>query len=267
MNYKIVFCDVDGTLLNSNHRMLKGTIKSINSLREQGIHFVIVTARGPSGIYPILRRYNFKCKMICYSGALILDEADKVLFSEGISKRNAKSVIDYLEGENLDCTWNVYSKDDWLVKDKKDSRVINEENIVEASATLGTVDDLKDDTDIGKILCMCNPKATDDIEQKLKKKFKELSIVRSSDILIEIMARGVTKGSSIKTLCDILNLSTGEAIAFGDYYNDVDMLKIVGKPFLMGNAPEELKISDFTLTSDNNSEGIYKALKELKMVE
>ena len=64
MRYKIVFSDVDGTLLNSNHRMLDSSVEAIKKLKQQGIPFVIVTARGPSGIYPIFRRYNFVSPMI-----------------------------------------------------------------------------------------------------------------------------------------------------------------------------------------------------------
>ena len=47
MDYEIVFCDVDGTLLNNEHRMLDSTIQVIKQLKAKDIPFVIVTARGP----------------------------------------------------------------------------------------------------------------------------------------------------------------------------------------------------------------------------
>jgi hydroxymethylpyrimidine pyrophosphatase-like HAD family hydrolase len=47
MDVKIVFSDIDGTLLNSRHRMLDSTHKAIMDLQKSGIPFVIVTARGP----------------------------------------------------------------------------------------------------------------------------------------------------------------------------------------------------------------------------
>lgn len=267
MDYKIVFSDIDGTLLNSNHRMLEGTEKSIKSLLKQNIPFVIVTARGPSGVYPIFKRYNFVCPMVCYSGALILDENGEIMYSKGISKSTTAAIIDFIQEEKFECTWNIYSMDKWIVNNKKDPRVIREENIVEAQSMEGSVDDLTDGTTAGKILCMCNPLFTDEIEEKIKKKFKSLSIVKSSDILLEIMERGVTKGESINIICDKWGIDPKEAIAFGDHYNDVEMLENVGRPFLMANAPEDLKQRDFTLTADMDSEGIYKALKLLELVE
>lgn len=268
MSYKIVFSDVDGTLLNSKHRMLEGTLNAIKDLQRRDIPFVIVTARGPSGIYPIFRRYSFVCPIVCYSGALIIDENGNVIYSKGISKDTSCKIINYIEEEGFDCTWNVYSLDSWIVNDKSDPRVINEENIVEAQSTEGKVEDLPNGTEAGKILCMCNPDCTDQVEAALKKKFPTLSIVRSSDILVEIMERGVTKGHSVRLLLDKLNINSDDAIAFGDHYNDIEMLKAVGKPFLMSNAPEELKAQfpSSNITDGFDDEGIYNALKKVGMI-
>ena len=54
MNVEIVFSDVDGTLLNNEHKMLEGTMYAIRKLQAKDIPFVIISARSPSGIYPIL---------------------------------------------------------------------------------------------------------------------------------------------------------------------------------------------------------------------
>ena len=74
---KIIFSDVDGTLLNNSHKVLPGTVYAIRELKKKGIPFVIISARSPSGIRPILEENNFTCPMISYSGALILDENEK----------------------------------------------------------------------------------------------------------------------------------------------------------------------------------------------
>ena len=77
---KTVFSDIDGTLLNSTHQITPLTQQAIRALEHAQIPFVIVSARGPSGITPIMREYGFQCPMICYSGALILSENGQVLF-------------------------------------------------------------------------------------------------------------------------------------------------------------------------------------------
>ena len=77
---KIIFSDVDGTLLNSNHKITKLTEEAIkNIIYEKNYPFVIVSARSPSGIYPILNKYNFNCYIVSYSGGLILDDKKNVL--------------------------------------------------------------------------------------------------------------------------------------------------------------------------------------------
>jgi HAD superfamily hydrolase (TIGR01484 family) len=56
---KAVFTDIDGTLLNSMHRVTPRTREQVLRIIRKGIPFVIVSARSPSGIYPIMRRNGF----------------------------------------------------------------------------------------------------------------------------------------------------------------------------------------------------------------
>lgn len=267
MDYRIVFCDVDGTLLNKEHRMLDSTVNAIKQLKEKGIPFVIVTARSPAGIYPIFKRYRFVCPMVCYSGALILDEDGNVLQSNGFSKETAQKVIQFIEKEQLDCTWNIYAMNNWIVKDKSDPRVMREEDIVEAEAVEGEVNDLPSGIGVGKILCMCNPEQTGAIEDALKAKFPCLSIMRSSDILIEIMNKGISKSDGVKFLCEKWQIGLNQTVGFGDHFNDLDMLETVAMPFIMENGPEELKARIKNVTFSNDSDGIYYGLKKIGLVD
>lgn len=260
MEYSIVFSDVDGTLLNSRRELSAKTLFSIRSLRERGIPFVIISGRSPSGIYPIQERYGFRSPVVSFSGALILDENRKVLYSRGILPEVAEEVISFVEKNRFDCTWNIYSGEEWIVKSKRDPRIIREESIVHAVAREGNVHTLPRGADIGKILCMCNPDCLPDIETGLKAAFPELYIVRSSDILLEVMPGGVTKSSAVKELCGMWNIPLEKAVAFGDNYNDIEMLETVGMPFLMGNAPKELKDRLANMTDSNDDDGIYNAL-------
>ena len=262
---KIVFSDVDGTLLNSEHKITPLTVQAIKTLKEKDIPFVIISARSPSGIYPILKEYNFSCPIISYSGSLILDENRNVLYHHGMKKEAAAEIITFLEKQNYDMTYSIYSLDQWIAKNTADARIIREENIVKAKAMQGTLDDVTDD-EVNKILCICNPEQTLQIEEALKQAFPQYSIVKSSDILIEIMENGITKAAAVEKLCEILKISTENAVAFGDNYNDVEMLEAAGCGFLMGNAPEPLKARIQNHTDDNNHDGIYHALKKLDMI-
>ena len=79
MQNTIVFSDIDGTLLSSDLTITPQTLRAIRQLQARQIPFVIISARSPSGIYPILTAHGFNCPIVAYSGALALDENRQVL--------------------------------------------------------------------------------------------------------------------------------------------------------------------------------------------
>lgn len=262
---KIVFSDVDGTLLNSAHQLTQPVKKAILALQRRGIPFVIVSARSPSGVRSIFADYGFSCPMICYSGALILDEHRRTLFHKGMEKPLANRIVRCIEATGYDATLCIYSQDQWFVKDKGDPRVITEEGIVKTSAREGTVDSAADPA-ISKILCMGEPEFTPDLEARLLREFPEVTVTKSSDSGLEIMAGGVTKAAAVETLCGLWNISPAEAAAFGDNYNDAEMLELVGQGYLMGNGPEALKARIPRHAPGNDQDGVAYVLSELGLV-
>ena len=88
---------------------------------------------------------------------------------------------------------------------------------------------------------MCNPDRILEIEQALKSRVPGAVHCKVLRYFWEIMPNGVTKSSAVKTLCELWNIPLTDTVAFGDNYNDIEMLETVRMPFLMGNAPKELK--------------------------
>ena len=262
---KIVFSDVDGTLLNSAHELTPLTEQAIRTLKEKEIPFVIVSARSPSGIYSILREYDFRCPIVSYSGALIMDEDKKVLYHKGMSVKNAAEVIKYIEDNKLPLVWNVFSYDQWITGDKKSSEVMLEESIVKTESEEGNMESVLGD-EVHKIFCMCKPGTIWDIEEKLKKAFPQYSIAKSSDTLLEIMEAGVVKAEAVKILCELWKVKTENTAAFGDNYNDVEMLEAAGHGFIMANAPEELLKRFPDHAGSNDEDGIYYALQKINYI-
>lgn len=115
---------------------------------------------------------------------------------------------------------------------------------------------------IHKLLLMGEPSLMGELENTLKAQYPHLSIAQSAPYFIEIMAPGIEKGKSAKTLADYLDISLADSIAFGDNYNDLNLLEIVGKGFVMANAPKDLQERIGNVTQDNDNDGIYYALVE-----
>ena len=265
---RAVFSDVDGTLLNSGHRVTPRTAEWIRKLGEMDIPFVIVSARSPSGIYPIMKRNGFRSALIAYSGALIMDEDRNVLYNRQIPRDLAAGIERFFNekkrsDKSFDMSWCIYSADDWISPDRSDPRIMREEQIVEAQSREGTVEDLAPGAGVNKFLCICAPGTILEIEKEVKKNFPEVEAVKSSDILLEIMAKGISKADALERYCAHLGITPQETIAFGDNYNDVGMLEAAGISCVMGNAPEEI-LRRFPLhTADNDHDGIAEALEQL----
>ena len=262
----IVFSDVDGTLLNSKHGLTPKTREAIMCLQRKGIPFVIMTARGITGTYPMLEQNELTCFVVTYSGGVILDPARRIIHHHGFSKAQAEEVVSFMMERSFDAAWCAYSFEDWVVADKTDPRVQNEERIVMAEAREGTIASLSRD-EVQKLLLICNPAQTVQIEHELRERFGHLSIARSSDILIEVMPANTSKAHAVKLLCEMLQIDSRNAIAFGDSYNDMPMLEAVGEGYLMANAPQELLEKFDRHTLDNDHDGIYEALRMRGLVD
>lgn len=123
MQNTIVFSDIDGTLLSSDLTITPRTLCAIRHLQARQIPFVIISARSPSGIYPILTAHGFNCPIVAYSGALALDENRQVLAHQGFSKAVAREMIDFMQQSAFDLSWNAFSFDDWVVASRADARL------------------------------------------------------------------------------------------------------------------------------------------------
>lgn len=262
---RIVFCDIDGTLLNSEGHITPLTLEAIRRLEEKGIPFVISSGRAPAGIYPLLETYGIRCPIVSYNGALVLDEKGQVLYHRGIGKEDARELIRFLEESGLDVVWSIHSLDQWIVKDKSDPRVIFQEELVNAQSSQGSVDSVAD-PQINKVLCICTPESVDAVEAALKARYPGYTVARSMGYLLDVMDGQVSKAEAIHRLCSVWNVPVANTIAFGDNFNDAAMLQAAGLGYIMGNAPEALKERFPLHAGDNDHDGIYFALKSLGLI-
>lgn len=260
-----VFSDMDGTLLNSSHRVSDRTRRAIAGLSDRGTPFAVVTSRGIAGTYPVLDLGGVSCAAVTYGGGIILDADRKVIFHDGFSRATAREVTDFIEAERLDAVWIAYSFEDWVSPHRDDPRIQREERVVMAQARDGDVRSIKSD-EVQKVLCICDPACTLEVERRLRERFPGLGVVKSSDILIEVMPAHLSKAGAVRFLCECWGVDPARAVAFGDNYNDVPMLEAVGRPYLMANAPAEL-LSRFANHAPSNDEnGVARTLAELGLL-
>ena len=262
-NCKAIFTDVDGTLVDSESCIMPLTAAAIRACMDAGIHVVLISGRGASGIYTVLDEYQLKCPLIACSGSLIMDEDRQILYNRSITAAKAKEVADFVKKRGFDMAVGIYSVDDWMVEDPEDWRICREADYIKTRPRQQSFDKIPDDRPVNKLLCICEPEDILAYEKELAESFPDLTVVKSASTLIEIMDRGVDKSEALERMSRHLGVSPEETIAFGDSYNDLGMLQMAGMAVVMGNAPEDIRSSFDYVTEDNEHEGIYLALKDL----
>ena len=258
---KIVFSDIDGTFLNGNSQVNPRMGQAARALVAK-MPFVLVSARMPEAIYPITEEIGIKIPIISYSGALVLTEKEEVLFDKRMEGTDTGMVLGVIQRDFPQVTLNYYAGRHWYVEGI-DQRVQREMDITQAQAEVRDFEEILLAEEMpNKILVMAEPEDCERMEKELSAQFPSLHIVRSSDILLEIMDKSVSKAAGIEVMLQHFGLTAEESLAFGDNYNDVEMLKYCGRSVAMGNAPEDIKALASAVTLSNEEDGLAEYLEK-----
>lgn len=261
---KIVFTDVDGTLLDAEHRVIPEACASVQKLAQLGIPLVLVSARMPEGLTTIQREMGFTGPLVCYSGAYVLDEQGAELLSHPIDIDTACEIKQFLDCELPGLTCSEYGYHTWICDDDQDPRIQNEERITTLKAQNARLRDVFGLTGIHKFLLMGEPDEMEVAEKRIAAAYPQLAVARSSAILCEVMSGKASKAEGVQVVCRHFGMDPSEAVAFGDGRNDIDMLAAVPESYAMANAPDEVKQVAAHVTRFSNAEnGLVHTLEEL----
>ncbi len=261
---RIVFTDVDGTLLDAEHRVIPEACATVQGLARLGIPLVLVSARMPEGLTTIQRAMGFSGPLVCYSGAYVLDEQGRKLLSRPIDIDTACEIKRFLDRELPGLTCSAYGYHTWICDDDRDPRIQNEERITTLKAETARLRDAFSQVGIHKFLLMGEPAEIEAAEKRVAQAYPQLAVVRSSPILCEIMSGKASKAEGVQVVCRHFGVDPSEAVAFGDGRNDIDMLAAVPESYAMANAPDEVKQAAAHVTRFSNAEnGLARTLEEL----
>lgn len=264
MNFRAVFCDIDGTLLDSAHALRPATARKILEIHNAGTPFILVSARSPSGVFPLQKAIGISGSVVCYGGALVMDESGHPVHSLAMDVRRIADLKKRIGNRWPAVAATVYSRDEWFVDDAGDPRVVMEAKITGVvPREIPRMDLAACVPEVHKVFCVGSPEDIVNMEPALADENSDLAVTKSDPRLLEIMHGRATKANAMKYLCGAMRLSTAEVVAFGDNYNDVDMLECAGLGIAMGNAPAEVKDKAKRVTADNDHEGVLAALETL----
>ncbi|WP_144611114.1 Cof-type HAD-IIB family hydrolase [Bacillus cereus] len=257
--YKVVFFDVDGTLLSEIDRSMHASTKeAIQRLIDKGIHVVVTTGRPYSlcsqfmelGINTFISANgaHIKCgETVIHKSVLSSEIVNDI--SE-FAKLHGQGVSYFTEG----FTMNGIASDNKRVM-RALSETLNLEKYPEKSKDLSE-----------EISCLCL--YADEIEaQKFLERYPMLTFDRFHNYVINVLEDSkVSKLTAIQKVLEQLNICKSEAIAFGDGGNDIEMLQYVGLGIAMGNGGEELKARADFVTTKSSEGGISFALKKFRII-
>lgn len=84
----------------------------------------------------------------------------------------------------------------------------------------------------------------------------DVSVTHMGADCVEVGAAGIDKGTGLQFLCDHLGVDAADVVAFGDEYNDHEMLMWAGRGIAMANAAEETRALADEVTLSNRDDGV-----------
>jgi Cof subfamily protein (haloacid dehalogenase superfamily) len=258
--FRLIVCDLDGTLLNNKKKISPFTLDILKRLCKK-IPVVLATARAPRDIKHFLYQTSIDTPSICYNGALIyLNQENKALVSHVIELSIVEQLLTCLKQTNF--TENILvEKDDQFWVDSIDQDVQGWIDMGCPPHAIGYPSPFLEDS-LSKIMVRGDHSETIPF---LEEHFGDLSYTFSDSrkIWVEILHKNSNKAKAVNWIADYYEVPLEQTVAFGDADNDLDMLKIVGLGVAMGNASDVVKSGADHITLSNEEDGVGLLLKDL----
>ena len=265
MKKRLLFLDLDGTLLNDAKEITPGNRAALERTLKRGHGVIITTGRPLKSALEQSRRLGLDkpgCYTIAYNGAMVYDwsKQDKV-FQRALSIPSVIRVFDQANtiGEHI----QTYDSWDVLVEPRGDDDALRRYCQM-VSMTYRVIDDVHTDLREDPVKCLViNYEKKDGLEKMqtwIRENMPDMDCFFSCPQFLEVVPKGMNKGEAVKMLCKLLGVEIENAVACGDAANDLAMLKAAGIGVAMLNGSDEVKaIADYITTRDNNHDGVAEA--------
>ena len=285
---KLIASDMDGTLLNHNHKIPKENVELINYAKNQGIEFVVATGRAYYEALPALNEENINCDVISFNGGIVYDKNGNIISITPMVPKDLYYTIEILK--SFDISYQLYTKNT-IYTTSIETDINAYIDLIRSNGYEPDVEHLRAEAqqklDVGyitevenielylnekenppiKIIAISNDISKLENATKLLSENINISVTSSGANNIEIMHKNATKGEALKEIAKIYSINLENAVAIGDNLNDQAMLDIVGFSVAMKNGNTILKEQAKYVTEKTNSEGgvadtIFKLIEE-----
>ncbi|HID56627.1 TPA: HAD family phosphatase [Candidatus Poribacteria bacterium] len=271
MKYKLIAIDVDGTLVNSKAQISQRTKRAIRKAVEKGAMIVIVTGRRFCSAKPIVEGLGVDLMIAAHNGVLLkringefitgrflkpeaARDAVKIVKRFGIEPIVYRGTGDYAEifVEEPRAEWLV----GYIEHNSEHTRIVPS---LEKSI----------EWEVLEVMSVMDRSMVDEVtgclREGLEGRAKVLKQVPQEGrfAFVEVADSRVAKDYPLRFLCRRFGISREEVIAFGDNFNDLEMLEFAGLGVVMENAHDELKRKGFMIAPSNEDDGVAQVLERL----
>lgn len=256
---KLIASDLDGTLLDGEKRLPPGFDRMMKELEKRSIPFVAASGRSYETLKDNFAPYSGELTFICDNGAC-LAENGRVVETDLISPADVREIAaacrDIPEVSLLFCGVHVaYAL-------SESTHFIDEvAHYYVSQKRIFSLDELSDD--ICKIAVYDPLDASKNVYPALCGRLGDRFTMAVSGLWwMDIMNKGVNKGRALQHLQQRLGVTPEETMAFGDFYNDIELLRQAEYSFVMANANEDMKGFGRFVAPSNREYGVLKVIEE-----
>lgn len=268
MGKKLLFLDLDGTLLNDEKQITPGNREALLNALDREHRVVICTGRPLSSARIQNDRLGLTrdgCYIIAFNGGMVYDYAKQApLFRQSIPTDTALQVIALCDKMGVHV--QAYDDTDVLVEPHNDNATVDR-YCAAALMDKRVVADFHKELDRPcKLLAIDfeNRQKLEQAKEALNRQFAgRIEAAFSTNAYLEIVPAGLNKGTSVVRLCQELGIDISDSIAVGDAENDLSMITAAGVGVCMANGLDSVKaIADYITTRDNNHDGVAEVVEK-----
>lgn len=267
---RLVITDMDGTLLNSKKEITDRTRNAVRGLREKGIDFTICTGRIPTMIDYYTKELDIRVPVVSANGAVIWDPVKRQpLYGKEIPANTAQTLMDFLESHHMDYSALTLENSYFSTNSIRIEKFNSYNKIAKANGLLPMkLDRLTDGHGflekhkIYKLLVYEKEEGRYAEAGAFIKGFTDIYATCSDAGLWDISATGVSKGTGLLHVRNLMEIDKTQVCAFGDYDNDVPMLREAGFSVAMENGCDALKSCAVYVTGSNDEDGVARVIEQ-----
>ena len=251
MPIKMIVTDLDGTLLRTDKTISEHTASVFNRCRDKGIIVVYATARAIRGV--TMLNLDIRNDAAIYHNGAVIAIADHAHHHIGIDPKTTKTLLLQAAKRFREMRMSV-EINDVLYSNYDVTRTWANTHAIPTDFT--NLPDIPAD----KIIF--TTAESDAVRELTSMLPDDLYSDISENRILMVMNKNARKRNAVARIAEHYGISFSEIVAFGDDFNDIEMLRDFGVGVAMANAIDEAKAVADYVCDTNDNDGVAKWLDE-----